>query len=242
MKKLTSWFLTMVITLSGVTAMAEDSTTSDPTTQDVYNNVDNAVSPTDVQGIDGYTTVLIKKDSSDEIVYIDQSPNGFSSVASFMLKKDIADGNYTATFGNKDGDTKTVKFFKGEFKVTQGIDDKGEIKEIDGMPFDTSYKMEATEAEKQDADLSKGIEEGDYKKDFTLLINSLEAFDTAYMLSADGTTCYGYFELPKPDTELTDASSIAYALQLFNIPEDKKGINLYLGNAPDQSQEVSVNE
>ena len=77
-----------------------------------------------------------------------------------------------------------------------------------------------------------GIDVKQYYKGFTLLVENMDAYKKAYLVSGDGKTCYGYFELPKPDTTITGPACIAYGLQLFNIPEEKKDLNLYLGGAP----------
>ena len=158
----------------------------------------------------------------------------FSDLTTFLMKEDCADGNYIATFGNEKGETKTIKFFRGEMTV-QGVNSDG-ILTNDSFNFNTSTKMTVADAATQQI----GNEASDasstcYRKGFTLLVENVgtwENVNTAYLVSGDGQTCYGYFQLPKPDTTITGPACIAYGLQLFNIPEEKKDLNLYLGGAP----------
>ena len=65
-----------------------------------YNyNSDNSIT----NPADGYKTVLITKKgddvTSDSIVYVDQSENGFNSLTRFLLKEKPEPGYYTAVFG-----------------------------------------------------------------------------------------------------------------------------------------------
>ena len=94
--------------------------------------------------------------------------------------------------------------------------------------------MMVADAAKLQKDISaKDVNKEQYYKGFTLLVENMNAYNVAYLVSSDGTTCYGYFELPKPETTITGPACIAYGLQLFNIPKEKKDLNLYLGGAPE---------
>ncbi len=215
MKKIAMCLCAVSIALSGLTAFAA--------TEDVYYGSDNSVK---VDTVKDYQTVLIrKKGTTDDasIVYVNQKSDGLGEVASFMLKADTADGDYVATFGNTDGQEKTIEFSVGERTIT-GAED--------GVTLDTDNKMTATDAAVVQETL-QGQEEGVtlYKKGFTfdVTIGSVD-YDRVYLVSADGATCYGYFELNISDTEITlePGAEICYGIQIYNIPLEKKDLNLYL--------------
>ena len=224
MRRIASYLLSVIIALSGITALA-----AEPEVKDVYNHSGNSVSASEAGVTGTYSTVMIKTATATEnsdVVYINQESGGFSDLTTFLMKESCAGGNYIATFGNENGDTKTINFFKGEVNLKN--EDGKEI----SVALNTAQKMtvadfaEHTGEEAADADL------GQFKKGFTLLVNSTDAYNTAYLVSSDGQTCYGYFTLPTPYTTVTGYASIAYGLQIFNIPEEKKDLNLYLGGAP----------
>ena len=55
-------------------------------------------------------------------------------------------------------------------------------------------------------------------------------------MSADGMTFYGGFELydntEKGERPIhTGYGTVAFGIQIYNIPEEMKGMNLYLGEA-----------
>ena len=228
MKRIASCLLSVIIALSGITALAAESA---PEVKDVYNHSDNSVSASEAGVTGTYSTVMIRKETNGEVVYVNQESGGFSEVTTFLMKEDCKDGDYIATFGNEKGETKTIKFFRGE-RTVQGVNSDG-ILTNDSFNFNTSTKMTVADKAQLQTNISAtGIDVKQYYKGFTLLVENMDAYKKAYLVSGDGKTCYGYFELPKPDTTITGPACIAYGLQLFNIPEEKKDLNLYLGGAP----------
>ena len=143
------------------------------------------------------------------------------------MKDGCDNGNYIATFGNENGETKIIEFFKGVVPLTGNSM---------SVVLNTAQKMTvADKATKQTGNEASDASSECYRKGFTLLVENVgtwENVNTAYLVSGDGQTCYGYFELPEPDTTITGPACIAYGLQLFNIPKEKKDLNLYLGGAP----------
>ena len=231
MKRIASCLLSVIIALSGITALA-----AEPEVKDVYNHSDNSVSASEAGVTGKYSTVMIRKETENgEVVYVNQESEGFSDLTTFLMKDGCEDGNYIATFGNEKGETKTIKFFRGDITV-RGVNSDG-ILTNDSFKFNTSTKMTvADKATKQTGNEASDASSECYRKGFTLLVENVgtwENVNTAYLVSGDGQTCYGYFELPKPDTTITGPACIAYGLQLFNIPKEKKDLNLYLGGAPE---------
>ena len=223
MRRIASCLLSAIIALSGITALAAE---SDPVVKDVYNHSRNSVSASEAGVTGEYSTVMIKEATENgDVVYINQKSGGFSEVTTFLMKDDCEDGDYIATFGNEKGETKTIKFFKGNVPLTGNSM---------SVVLNTAQKMTVADAATLQTDIrATDIDEDQYYKGFTLLVQDMNAYNVAYLVSSDGTTCYGYFELLKPDTEITGSTCIAYGLQLFNIPEDKKDLNIYLGGAPE---------
>ena len=227
MKRIASCLLSVIIALSGITALAVE-----PEVKDVYNHSDNSVSASEAGVTGKYSTVMIRKETeNEEVVYVNQESGRFSDLTTFLMKDGCGNGDYIATFGNEKGETKTIKFFRGERSVKGKKEDGTET-----APFElnTSTKMMVADAAKLQKDISaKDVNKEQYYKGFTLLVENMNAYNVAYLVSSDGTTCYGYFELPKPETTITGPACIAYGLQLFNIPKEKKDLNLYLGGAPE---------
>lgn len=229
MRRIASYLLSVIIALSGITALAAESET---VVKDVYNHSANSVSAKDAGVAGKYSTVMIKtmpKDGENaEVVYINQELGVFSDLTTFLMKEDCADGNYIATFGNEKGETKTIHFFKGT------VDLKDEKGNAISVALNTAQKMKVADEAKLQTDISAtDINEQQYYKGFTLLVNNINAYKAAYLVSSDGKTCYGYFELPEPYTTVAGYASVAYGLQIFNIPEEKNDLNLYLGGAPE---------
>ncbi len=223
MRRIASYLLSVIIALSGITALA-----AEPEVKDVYNHSANSVSANEAGVTGTYSTVMIKTATENsDVVYINQESGGFSDLTTFLMKEDCADGPYIATFGNENGDTKTINFFKGEVNLKN--EDGKEISVV----LNTAQKMKVADFAEQTGKEASDAELGKFKKGFTLLVNSTDAYNTAYLVSSDGQTCYGYFTLPTPYTTVTGYASIAYGLQIFNIPEEKKDLNLYLGGAPE---------
>lgn len=221
MKRIASCLLSVIIALSGITALAVE-----PEVKDVYNHSDNSVSASEAGVTGTYSTVIIKEATDNgEVVYVNQESGRFSDLTTFLMKDGCGNGNYIATFGNEKGETKTIKFFKGDVPLTGNSM---------SVVLNTAQKMTVADKAQLQTNISaKDVNKEQYYKGFTLLVENMNAYNAAYLVSSDGQTCYGYFKLPKPDTTITGPACIAYGLQLFNIPEEKKDLNLYLGGAPE---------
>ena len=221
MKRIASCLLSVIIALSGITALAVE-----PEVKDVYNHSDNSVSASEAGVTGTYSTVMIRKETDNgKVVYVNQESGGFSDLTTFLMKDGCDDGKYIATFGNENGDTKIIKFVKGDVSL------KGSSMSV---VLNTAQKMTVKDEAKLQTDISAtDVNKDRYYKGFTLLVQDMNAYKAAYLVSSDGQTCYGYFELPEPEITIAKPTCIAYGLQLFNIPKDKKDLNLYLGGAPE---------
>ena len=230
MRRIASYLLSVIIALSGITALAAEPET---VVKDVYNHSDNSVSASEAGVTGTYSTVMIRKETNGEVVYVNQESGRFSNLTTFLMKDGCGNGDYIATFGNENGETKTIKFFRGGITV-QGVKSDGTSANV-SFNLNTSTKMTVADAAtKQTGNEASDASSECYRKGFTLLaesVQTLENVNTVYLVSSNGKTCYGYFELVLPETVVI-GGNIAYGLQLFNIPEDKKDLNLYLGGAP----------
>lgn len=229
MKKFAASLLTLAVVLCGLNAFAAE---TDQDVYDVYFGSDNSVHFADYNSdVSKYTTVLIRKadtTGANGVVYVDQQSKGFSDVVNFMLKGGVDDGPYTATFGNSNNDTKQINFVVGDITATG---EKGTVK------VDQDNKMKVVdEPVKQESFV--GSLDGGYKKGFvyTATLDQFTNFDRLYLVSADGNTFYGGFNLydesekgKKP--EYSGEGTVAFGIQIYNIPEEQKGMNLYLGEA-----------
>lgn len=227
MKKFAASLLTLAVVLCGLNVFAASSDT-----KDAYFGSDNSAYFTNADdGVNNYTTVLIRKQGTTGatgVVYVDQQSSGFSDVVNFMLKGGVADGTYTAIFGNANNDTKQINFVVGDITATG---EKGTVK------VDQDNKMKVVdEPVKQESFV--GSLDGGYKKGFvyTATLDQFTNFDRLYLVSADGNTFYGGFNLydesekgKKP--EYSGEGTVAFGIQIYNIPEEQKGMNLYLGEA-----------
>lgn len=229
MKKFAAAFFTATVLFAGVTALAADET------QDVYFGSDNSVHFTDDNSdISNYTTVLIRKSGTtgaDGVVYVDQQSSGFKGVMDFMLKADAEKDNYIATFGNSKNETKTVNFTIGDITPTHGettvtLDQANKMSVID----------EATSTEGENYTREPNNGGSYYKKGFTFIgsLVQFNSFERVYLVSADGKEWVGAFDLydttgdyVKP--EYSGSGDVAFGIQIYNLPEESKGINLYLG-------------
>lgn len=222
MKKLASGLIAAMFIFAGISALASDE-------QDVYFGSDNSVHFTDDNSrVSNYTTVLIRRSGTtgaDGVVYVDQRSEGFSDVIDFMLKADAEQGSYTATFGNSNNETRTIDFTVGSISIAG---------EESTLTLDHTNKMSVIDEPELQEGLYGGEANGTYKKGFTFTATSEQynAFNRLYLVSADGKTCYGYFEIEK-ETTVTEGE-VAYGMQVYNIPEEQKGMNLYLGEASEQ--------
>ncbi len=227
MKKFAASLFASAVILCGMSVFAAGSDT-----KDAYFGSDNSAYFTNADdGVNNYTTVLIRKQDTTGatgVVYVDQQSSGFSDVVNFMLKGEVADGTYTAIFGNSNNDTKRINFVVGDITATG---EKGTVK------VDQDNKMKVVdEPVKQESFV--GSLEGGYKKGFvyTATLDQFTNFDRLYLVSADGNTFYGGFNLydesekgKKP--EYSGEGTVAFGIQIYNIPEEQKGMNLYLGEA-----------
>ena len=203
--------------------------------QDVYYPSDNSVHISDSNigaDVDTYKTVLIRKTPSDpnaaivenDVVYINQNSSGLGALSSFMLKSGAAPGNYTATFGNDNGDVKKIQFviYGQDENVIVGSNVTGSSKTV---ALDPDNKMNVVEdAVVQNHEIANDLDEGLYTKTFRFL-NSGTSLNRIYLVSEDGTKCYGYFDLTLPETT---GVTISYGIKLYNITNDKLGMNVYL--------------
>ena len=202
--------------------------------KDVYYSADNSVQINDSNmgaDVDTYKTVLIRKtpenSSADivanDVVYINQNSSGLGALSSFMLKSGAAAGNYTATFGNDAGTTKDIQFViygQGDNVTVEGKDNANAK-----VTLNPGNKMNVVEdAVVQNHTIANDLDEGLYTKTFRFL-NSGTSLDRIYLVSEDGTKCYGYFDLTLPETT---GVTISYGIKLYNITEDKLGMNIYL--------------
>lgn len=203
--------------------------------QDVYYPSDNSVHISDSNigaDVDTYKTVLIRKTPSDpnaaivenDVVYINQNSSGLGALSSFMLKSGAAAGKYTATFGNDNGDVKEIQFviYGQDENVIVGSNVTGSSKTV---ALDPDNKMNVVEdAVVQNHEIANDLDEGLYTKTFRFL-NSGTSLNRIYLVSEDGTKCYGYFDLTLPETT---GVTISYGIKLYNITNDKLGMNVYL--------------
>lgn len=228
MKKVVAGLFACAVVLCGICTFVAASE------QDVYFGSDNSVHIGDYNDVDGkeYTTVLIRKAGTTDasgVVYVDQQSGGLGSVMNFMLKDGVEKDKYIATFGNSDGDTKVINFTVGD------VLGAGKHKE---MTLEQANKMSVAD-EPISTDLEenfKGRKDGHYKKSFTFTttLDKFKKFDSVYLVSRDGTG-YGEIELydlgANERPSFTGTGKIALGIQIYNIPEDAKGMNLYLGEA-----------
>lgn len=207
--------------------------------QDVYYSNNNSVqinnSNLDTgKTLNDYKTVLIRKTPNDpnagivedEVVYINQNSSGLGALSSFMLKSGAEPGNYTASFGNYEGTVKEIQFviYGQNENLTVGSNVPESSKKVELKP---QYKMNVyADAVVQDHTLANDLDPGSYTKTFKFL-NSDTSLDRIYLVSGDGTKCYGYFNLDI--TTVVTGVPVSYGIQLFNIDESKKDLNVYLG-------------
>ena len=220
MKKLLACLIA-VSALSVVTAFAETEYI------DAYYGNNNEVRvDAGVKDIGGSKTSIIKNASTGEIVHINQKDSGFSSAAAFLLKEGIADGEYIATFGGSDGEVKSFNFYVGDLNV-------------DGITLDRANKMVVKNVAAQysvDGLLVIDRETGEpvYKKGFTfdnVDIDTYNTFKSIKLTTEDGSKTVGAIAIDKNDwggTTATGAGSVNFGIQIFDIPESYKGINVYL--------------
>ena len=211
--------LAMIAAFSGITAMAE--TTYD----DIYYGTNNEVRvDASVNNIGGSKTVLVKNASTGEIVHIAESDDGFTSAAAFLLKEGIADGAYTATFSDTEGKVTTLNFYVGDLVV-------------DGLTLDRANKMIVTNiAAEYDINGQPVVGESGkrvFMKGFTfdnVAISTYNAYKSIKLTTADGSAVIGSVAIESGwgGTTATGDGTVDMGIQIYNIPEEYKGINIYL--------------
>ena len=139
-----------------------------------------------------------------------------------MFRQELEPGYYQARMGTV-GDvsnTETVNFFVGDFRVE---------------PQDKLLVLSEAEA--------YGVDEGQtwYKKGFwkTVSVEEYNNFKSIKLISADGTQCIGAIQLKNDyvsdnthgyewgKTNFTGDGDITLVLQIYAVPEEAKGFDLY---------------
>ena len=228
MKKFAAALFACTVILCSMTAFASGSVE-----QDIYFGSDESVHVGDYNGIDGdaFTTVIIRTGvttDAGDVVYADQQSDGLGDVMNFMLKDNVPDGNYTATFGNSDGSSETIEFVVGDLSYeTVTLKPENKMSVID--------EPESTDGETFEYKEGQGF----YKKGFmfTTKMDSFDKFNAIYLVYADGTSkgkidLYDKGAHKKPS--FTGDAEVVLGVQIYNIPEDSKGMNLYLGEGDAQ--------
>ena len=132
MKKIIACISLVFAMSAGVTALAAD---------DIYTKDGNSVT----YDANGYSTVLIENDTTNEIVFVDQNDAGLNAngtSAKFLLKGDkLADGDYTMTLGGaSDGSSKDVNFKVTSIDpVTKPMEMTNKVKSADGSTYDAGF-------------------------------------------------------------------------------------------------------
>lgn len=228
MKKFAAGLFACAVILCSMTAFADESAK-----QDIYFGSDESVHVGDYNGINGnaFTTVVIRESGTEDansVVYADQQSDGLGDVMNFMLKDGVPDGNYTATFGNGDGETKSINFKVGNLEyetVTLKPENKMSVIDEPVSTDDETFKYKEGQ--------------GFYKKGFmfTTKMDSFDKFNAIYLIYADGTSkgkidLYDKGAHKKPS--FTGDAEVVLGVQIYNIPEASKGMNLYLGEGDAQ--------
>ena len=228
MKKFATGLFACAVILCSMTVFADESAK-----QDIYFGSDESVHVGDYNGIVGknFTTVIIRESGTEDansVVYADQQSGGLGDVMNFMLKDNVPYGNYTATFGNSDGSSKTIEFAVGDLSYeTVTLKPENKMSVID--------EPESTDGETFEYKEGQGF----YKKGFmfTTKMDSFDKFNAIYLIYADGTAkgkidLYDKGAHKKPS--FTGDAEVVLGVQIYNIPEDSKGMNLYLGEGDAQ--------
>lgn len=201
MKKLVAMMSLVMILSAGVTAFAADVT---------YDSENEQVT-SDIAA--GKSTVLITKGGSDEeisagsIVYMNQADanSSFEAGTNFLLKKDVADGEYTVRFGGDS--TATTTFYVGVAADTTGnikMEAVGDIEQVKGG-FGIGYKIET---------------EGNYKN---LLIEKTDGTVVGCALqttiSTDGGVIYGVQINADSEEALSDIANVYLSTRTVGFKE-----------------------
>ena len=213
--------LAVIAAFSGVTALAET------TYNDIYYGANNEVRvDASVNDIGGSNTVIVKNASTQEIVHIDQNDSGFTSAAAFLLKEGVADGEYIASFGAADGTVKTLNFYVGDLQIGDLTLDRAN-KMIVAKTAST-YTVDGKQV------IDKDTGEAVYTKGFTydnVDIDTYNTFKSIKITSADGSQTIGAIPIGEGGwggTTATGEGAVNMGIQIHYIPEEYKGINVYL--------------
>lgn len=221
-----------IITGLFITAVAFSMTTSTFAAYDVkevYDSTNNSVSGIQTNGgvtiTDNKTVVITKEakldgtsvsatDLASKIVYVNQERSGFDAAVKFMLADSPDEGYYRARFGNV-GDT--------------SYDD---VYFVIGTPENSGDKMtvaDAAEAYGRDKDDTSVIY---YKKSFTMTTtcDRYSTYKSLKLIGEDGTTVLGAVAIGDSwkKTNFTGEGSLTVGVQVYNIPEQYKGLGVSL--------------
>lgn len=182
-------FISALILMSGMTAMAAGSYVSD----------NNSVSINEPNS----NTVLIAKNTgsamqSQDIVYVGQNDAGFTNGTSFMLKNDttLTDGFYTIVLGSADGKAaKSTNFFIGNVSTYFAGEGTTELKEL------ANYSVTD-----ESGDVTKA-----YVSDDALTLSEIKTIVVTY----DDKTVYSSVDA---QTEITGGGSAKIGVKLSGIP------------------------
>ena len=196
MKKILACMSLVFVLSAGATALADGI--------DVRNNYDKEHNSfaIDMIGATEKNTILITKNDDDdskedEIFYVDQNDNSFSSVASFFLKGDsLAEGTYTVKMNTTDGEYPETKTFTIAPGATETV-------EVSNQAFRYDYTNKST-----------GVEE--YDIGFTASATNLSKVN--YIAVTDKTNNRtAYFEI---GTKFSSDSNAAVAIKIKNVPKN----------------------
>lgn len=214
-----------------ITAVAFSMTTSTFAAYDVkevYDSTNNAVSGIQTNGgvtITDNKTVVITKEAeldgtslssalADRIVYVNQERSGFDAAVKFMLADSPDEGYYRARFGNvNDTNYEDVYFVIGSASSN-------------GDKMTVADEAEAYGKDKDDTSVIY------YKKSFTMTTtcDKYSTYKSLKLISEDGTTVIGAVAIGDSwkKTNFTGEGSLTVGVQVYNIPEQYKGLGVSL--------------
>ena len=185
----------IAIILAASMAIAASTTAFAATAE--YGSTNNQVT---VDNTNGYSTVLITRDTDGEKVYVNQAKNVFTSSVAFLLQDGATEGDYTVLLGNASGGTSTASFT------------------IAAAASDEKTKQEMTKL----AEESSG--DGTYKLAFTIT-DDISDYNIITIKVGDKM---GGFYISDVFGNIT--GDVNLGLQINNVPEAyKNDIEVYLG-------------
>lgn len=226
MRKFLASALALVAVLSvGLTVFAEDYTYSP-----IYFGKEDVVENIESTDVDPsmFSTVLVVRIADEngndtlqnDPVYVDQEDEGFGSGARFLLmnKSGLATGTYKMTFGDADGVSDRLYFYVGDFKFS-----------------DKDKMAVADPAEKQDGKYINGAQ--CYRKGFVvedITFDTYASYKSIKLVAADGSEVYGAVSLDggignweNKGTTFSGEGQMSIGIQIYDIPENYKDLNLY---------------